>query len=168
LTASLAFGRPQPRDGAALWRLAGESGLDVNSPYAYLLMARDFGESSMVVRDGGRVAAFVFGYRRPESHDTVFVWQVAVAASHRRRGLASKMLHRLADHLAPRGVRWLEATATPSNAASLGLFRSFARERGAACEESELFPADSFPEELRHEGEHLLRIGPIGPASPNI
>lgn len=67
----------------------------------------------MVVRDGGRVAAFVFGYRRPESHDTVFVWQVAVAASHRRRGLASKMLHRLADHLAPRGVRWLEATATP-------------------------------------------------------
>lgn len=154
------FEAPQSGDGAELWRLAGESGLDVNSPYAYLLMGRDFARSSVVVRDGARVVAFIFGYRRPDADDTLFVWQVAVAASHRRRGLALKMLQHLAERLQPDGVRWVEATVTPSNEASLGFFRSFAREHGAVCEETDLFTADAFPSELSHEEERLLRIGP--------
>lgn len=159
------FESPQPGDGVELWRLVGESGLDVNSPYAYLLMVRDFARSSVVVRDGGRVVAFIFGYRRPDADDTLFVWQVAVAASYRRRGLALKMLQHLVERLQPHGVRWVEATVTPSNEASLGFFRSFARERGAVCEETDLFTADAFPSELSHEQERLLRIGPINAAN---
>mgnify|MGYP002651547875 CR=1 FL=1 len=43
-------------DGAAMWRIARDSQvLDVNTSYAYLLMARDFGAHSAVAEMGGEV-----------------------------------------------------------------------------------------------------------------
>ncbi|MCZ7528317.1 MAG: diaminobutyrate acetyltransferase [Acidimicrobiia bacterium] len=160
----MTFGPPAPGDGPELWRLAGATGLDVNAPYTYLLVVREFAATSVVVRDGRRVVAFIVGFRRPEAPDTLFVWQVAVAGSHRQRGVALRMLDHLVDRLLARGVRWVEATVTPSNRASLRFFRSFARGRGAECREDELFGVEAFPPEAPHEEELLLRIGPLEPA----
>jgi len=152
---------PRVDDGADLWRLAAATTLDTNSPYAYLLVARDFGATSVVARDVEGVAGFVSAYRRPDDPETVFVWQVAVAERARRQGLAARMLGAVVDRLRPRGVRFLEATVTPSNDASARLFQGLARDLGAGWRSEELFPASTFPPGEPHEAELLVRIGPF-------
>jgi L-2,4-diaminobutyric acid acetyltransferase len=151
---------PQLEDGHGVWRVARESKeLDLNSPYSYLLWCRDFSDTSVVARGDDGVRGFVTGYVRPEADDTFFVWQVAVAPSHRGRGLAGRMLQHLGDGLAGRGCAYLEATVTPSNTASTRLFESFAAAREAPVAWQPLFEAEMFPD--GHEPEVLVRIGPI-------
>ncbi|GHF63923.1 L-2,4-diaminobutyric acid acetyltransferase [Streptomyces thermodiastaticus] len=155
--------RPAVADGAALWRLAKVSGtLDVNSSYSYLLWCRDFAATSVVARDaGGEVVGFVTGYVRPDRPRTLLVWQVAVAASHRGRGLASRMLDALAARVAgERGLTTLETTITPGNTASERLFASFAARHGAGVEREVLFAAEQFTDGP-HDPEVLHRIGPL-------
>lgn len=152
---------PSPADGPALWRLARDSRvLDVNSPYSYTLWCRDFADTSVVARDGDAACGFITGYVRPSRPDTFFVWQVAVAESHRGRGLARRMLDLLAGRLAARGHRYMEATVTPGNAPSTAMFASFARDHGCALERSPLFGEEHFPGG-GHEPEVLFRIGPF-------
>ncbi|WP_084337604.1 diaminobutyrate acetyltransferase [Actinomadura oligospora] len=167
---------PTLRDGPDLWRMARESGvLDVNSAYSYTLWCRDFAATSIVARDathdddpdadhdtvreGGRPRGFVTGFLRPDAPETLFVWQVAVDPARRGRGLARLMLDGLADRLTPRGARAVEATVTPSNAASTALFSSFARDLGAELTRTPLFGSDLLD---GHEPEVLFRIGPLG------
>lgn len=148
-------------DGARMWELARDSGgLDLNSPYSYLLWCRDFAATSVAARSGGDLVGFITGYVRPEARDTVVVWQVTVGAAQRGRGLAARMLHHLADRLAPAGVRFLEATVTPGNEPSARLFAGFARDRGARLDRTTLFGAADFP--VEHDPEVLMRIGPLG------
>lgn len=175
---TVTFGVPSLPDGARMWRLAHASGtLDLNSPYTYLLAASHFADTSVVASDsaeaadgGADLAGFVFGYLRPDAPDTVFVWQVAVADSHRGRGLGGGMLSALVDRLAPTGCRYLECSITPDNLASHALFASFARDRGASLTTGEvLFAASDFPTAAAHEPELLCRIGPLsGPTNDHI
>ncbi|WP_075926394.1 diaminobutyrate acetyltransferase [Nocardiopsis sp. CNR-923] len=156
---------PSPEDGPRMWRLAGETGMDVNSPYAYTLWCRDFARTSVVARDDvGRVAAYVTGYVRPDSPDTYFLWQVAVDPARRGQRLARRMLDFVGDRFADLGLSYLEATVTPDNTASRALFASFARDRGAEIEWSPLFTGEHFPHDggTPHEPEDLVRIGPLG------
>ena len=89
---------PSLADGAAMWRIARDSQvLDVNTSYAYLLMARDFGAHSAVAEVGGEVVGYCMSYLRPQDPDTVFVWQIAVDASQRGRGLAGRLLDAVVD-----------------------------------------------------------------------
>lgn len=157
--------RPVQADGAALWRLVREAGsLDLNSPYAYLLVATDFAATSLIAEQDGLPLGFLAAYRPPPRPDAVFVWQVGVAPAARGQGLAARMLAAVADRAAQDGARWLEATVTPSNRASDALFRGFARDRGFACEVGEGFAAADFPEtETSHEAERRYRIGPLKP-----
>ena len=165
---SVTIEHPSIGDGPHLWRLATEAGsLDVNSPYSYLLWCRDFAGTSVVARDGDRPVGFISGYTRPERPRILFVWQVAVAPTHRRRGLARRMLDRLADSLAPRGVEAVEATVTPSNESSTRLFTSFAEARGATVQRDVLFAEDLFPGGGAHEPEVLFHIGPLRRATPS-
>ena len=154
------IGIPGVADGAALYRITRDSGvLDVNSSYAYLLWCRDFAGTSAVAREGGEVVGFVTGYLRPDAPDVLMVWQVAVDASQRGKGLAGRMLAHLVDRLVPRGMRYLETTITADNTASIKLFSALARDRGTELARSELFSGDLFPD--AHEGEDLYRIGPF-------
>ena len=155
---------PSLDDGRRLWQLARASGLDVNSPYAYVLWCRDFAATSLVARDSaGTVRGFVTGYVRPEAPDTYFLWQVAVDSAFRGRRLARRMLDRVGARIAERGIRYLEATVTPDNTASRALFTSFARARSADLSWSPLFDRGHFPAENseQHEREDLVRIGPL-------
>ncbi|GGV25211.1 L-2,4-diaminobutyric acid acetyltransferase [Actinomadura cremea] len=155
---------PSLTDGPEMWRLARDSKvLDVNSPYSYTLWCRDFADTSVVASDAGVPCGFITGYTRPSSTDTFFVWQVAVDHDHRGQGLARRMLDDLADRLAGRGHRYMEATVTPDNAASTAMFESFARARGCDLVRSPLFGAEHFPEG-GHEPEVLFRIGPFAAA----
>lgn len=164
------FRPPTPRDGRALWRLAGAVGLDLNSPYAYVLWADRFSASSIVADaafpgagtqgsgsdEGSGVVGFVAGFHPPDDPATIFVWQIGVAASARGTGIGGRMLDELISRT---GARWLEATVTPSNGASAALFRSVGTRHDTPVEEELVYPADLFPD--GHEPEVLFRIGPL-------
>ncbi|NGN66593.1 diaminobutyrate acetyltransferase [Streptomyces sp. A7024] len=159
-----ALDTPRVEDGAAIWRIARDSKtLDLNSSYSYLLWCRDFAATSIVARGaGGEPVGFVTGYIRPDRPDTLMIWQVAVDASQRGRGLAGKLLDGLdAKVRAAHGVSRLETTITPDNTASDRLFRSFARRHGAGVDREVLFPGEVFPEGGEHEPELLYTIGPL-------
>ncbi len=158
---ALSFGSPTPADGVELWNLAREAGnLDVNSRYAYLLWCRDFASTSVVARGPlGEPAGFITGYRRPQSPETYFLWQVAVAPGFRRRGLARRMLDHVVEPLRPQGVRFVETTVTPDNKASMRLFESFAEANGADLTRDVLFSERELGS--GHEPEVLHRIGPL-------
>lgn len=144
-----------------MWALARDSGaLDLNTPYFYLTIADRFADTSVIARSGDRIVGFIAGLRPPKAHDTVFVWQITVAGEVRGRGIAHEMLRTLLERLAPQGVRYLDASVTPSNEASQQMFRRFAERLAAPCEESILYPAGLFPDG-GHEPEHLLHIGPF-------
>jgi L-2,4-diaminobutyric acid acetyltransferase len=151
---------PTVADGPVLWRIAAEAaGLDLNSPYAYLLWCRDFAGTSVIAAVDGSPAGFIKGYRRPEAPGTVVVWQIAVDAAHRGGGVAGRMLDHLVRRLQPAGVTHLEATVTPDNVSSRRLFAAFARRWEASLHSRELFGTNLFPD--GHEAEQLFRIGPL-------
>ncbi|MBB4687898.1 diaminobutyrate acetyltransferase [Amycolatopsis jiangsuensis] len=155
---------PTKADGADLWRIARDSQkLDLNSPYAYLLWCRDFAETSVVARVDGAAVGFVIAYRRPSEPAAALVWQVAVDASQRGKGLAGKLLDGLYTRLVENGVRYLETTITPDNEASIRLFTSFAKRWNTTLESSRLLESADFPDdgEGGHEPEDLYRIGPL-------
>ena len=155
--------RPDVVDGAALWRIAKDSAaLDLNSSYSYLLWCRDFAGTSAVARGlDGRPVGFVTAYLRPDRPRTLLVWQVAVDASHRGRGLAARLLDVLTARVAAEhGVTGVETTITPGNTASERLFTSYAARHGAAVEREVLFEARQFPDGP-HDPEVLYRIGPL-------
>ena len=146
-------------DGAALWRMAKESGaLDLNSPYAYLMWADLFAATSVVAEVDGEPAGFVMGFRVPGREHVLFVWQVAVAEASRGLGIAGRMLDELVA--ANEGVTAVEATVTPSNDASRRLFQSLADRHGCTCTEAPHYRIEHFPLP-NHEAEPLLHIGPL-------
>ncbi len=143
--------------------MAGDAGLDLNSPYAYVMWADHFASSSVVATDAdGQLGGFVIGFRPPAKPEVVFVWQIAVARAMRGRGLGSLLLDEL---VARSGADVLEATVTPSNQASIALFTSFAARHGVAAELAVAYPADLFPPagggRAAHEEEVRYRIGPL-------
>jgi L-2,4-diaminobutyric acid acetyltransferase len=153
--------QPDVRDAAAIWRLVRRSGaLDVNSPYAYLLLTSHFADTSVVAERAGDVVGFVAAYRPPSRPQSLFVWQVAVDAAVRGHGVGARLLDGALASAAAAECRYLEATVTPSNASSWALFRGLARRRGVPCREEAGFEATLFPE-AGHEDEILVRIGPL-------
>ncbi|GAA4919524.1 L-2,4-diaminobutyric acid acetyltransferase [Stackebrandtia albiflava] len=152
---------PTLDDGGRMWELAKATGtLDVNSRYSYVLWCRDFAATSVVANDGDRLAGFVTGYRRPADDHVLFVWQVAVSPSHRRQGLARRMLDHLTDRTIPHGVDHVEATVTPGNLPSTRLFTSFAAAREATLTRDALFSEEMLGS--GHEPEFRFLIGPLG------
>ncbi len=135
--------------------------LDLNSLYAYLLIAHHFRDTSVVAeRDDNKIVGFISGYRPPSTANAIFVWQVAVHQEARRHGLAKKMLRNIVDREEVSSANYLETTVTPSNKASARLFRSLAEELNTECIETELF-ADHLFDGGGHESEILFRIGPF-------
>ncbi|GAA1489166.1 diaminobutyrate acetyltransferase [Brachybacterium sacelli] len=154
---------PTRHQGADMWRVARDSGtLDLNTSYAYLLMARDFAGTSRVAVQDGEVVGFVLGYRRPTDPECLFIWQIAVDTSLRGRKVAAQLLDALVSDLS--GVRTLETTITADNAASQRLFASFAERHGADHRIEPLFEESDFPDP-GHGAELLHVIGELTPGS---
>lgn len=138
--------------------------LDLNSPYAYLLLCSDFAETCVVAERAGRLVGFAGAYRPPPRPQSVFVWQIVTARDAQGSGLGGHLLDSLLARPACRGVRFLEATVTPSNEASEALFQGFARRRGVPLVRETAFAAGFFPT-AGQEDEIRLRIGPLAARS---
>ncbi|CAM4006951.1 diaminobutyrate acetyltransferase [Cohnella lubricantis] len=157
---SLRFRSPTTEDGKRMWRLAANSGrLDLNSPYAYVMMGKWLSDTCLIAerKEDGREVGFITGFRMPADPQTLFIWQVAVDASCRGRGVALAMLNELTAEL---DVRYVETTISPGNSASRRLFQKWADSLRTALTVTEGFREDHFPG-MDHEREELFRIGPI-------
>lgn len=150
------FRTPVVADGHRMWEIARDTGvLDLNSTYAYVLWAREFSRSSVVVEVDGTVVGFVTGFIRPEEPDTVFVWQVGVEANQRGKRLAARLINALFELCGPAIVR-LRTTISPDNEASQKLFSSVARDRGMQLRTEAYLAAADLGE--GHEPEDLYTI----------
>jgi len=159
--------RPTGDDGATIWALARDSGkLDLNSPYAYMMMSHFFPETCVLAELDGEPVGSVVGFAPPARPNALFVWQVTTTERVRGQGLASRMIEHLLWNAPLKGqARWLEATVTPSNEPSTRLFEGIARRHGVPCEVAPLFDEGAFPPpaeaKTTFEPEHLFRIGPL-------
>lgn len=156
---SLDYRLARIEDGPALWTLARSNDLDENSPYAYLLWSEYFRDTTVVAAgDDDAAVGFVMAFLRPDEPSCAFVWQIGVAADHRRRGIAGRLLDELFERT---GAQAMEATVTPTNSASQTLFRRFGARHGLPVTVEPLFSEELFPP--GHEAEHRFRIGPPRP-----
>ncbi|MFZ5655096.1 MAG: diaminobutyrate acetyltransferase [Pseudomonadota bacterium] len=164
-TAAVELRQPRPADGASVFELIARCPpLDPNSRYCNLLQCSHFADTSIIAMAAdGRVLGFLSGYRIPARPDTLFVWQVAVAAAARGLGLGSRLLRDLLARPQLADIRFLETTIGPDNRASRALFERLARSRGAAIDSATLFESDRHFGG-RHADEILLRIGPLAAA----
>lgn len=155
------FRQPRVTDGAQIWSLVKKTGvLDLNSEYCYLMLSAYFAETCIVSEFEDRIVGYVSAFRQPDRPEVLFVWQVAVDESMRGNGIGPRMLSELVQRDASRGVRSIETTVSPSNAASEAMFRKFARSHNARISIVEGFSGHLFASKS-HEEEPLLRIGPI-------
>lgn len=158
-------------DAQALHALIGACPpLDVNSLYAYALLALHHGSTCFVALRDGQLCGAVTGYVPPEQPDTYFLWQIAIAPAQQGSGLGSALLNHVVQHcLAGKKLQLLETTISPDNAASQRLFRRFAQRQGVNClqlpllSSEELQPLqdlESAQSQPVHEAEDLYRLGP--------
>lgn len=165
---SLVFDLPTVEDGQYIWHLVKHTGvLDLNSSYSYLLWAKYFSNTSIVVKSGQKVVGFISAFIAPEKEDTLFVWQVAVDESMRGKGLATRMLREILCGNRCRNIQYLETTVTPSNVASTALFKKLAKELNTQYTIVEGFTEEQFPGK-GHEAEELYKIGPFSTKNINV
>ena len=150
---------PVTEDGPAIHDLISRCPpLDLNSPYAYLLLCQHFRHTCVVAAGPNSIDGFVSAYIPPEKPDTLFIWQVAVDARRRGQGLGLRMLQSLLLRPELAHIAYIEATVGPCNKASRAMFAAWARQLGVGIKESPLFAASLFG--AGHEEECLLRLGP--------
>ena len=157
--------RPTAADGGPVNALiAACAPLDTNSLYCNLLQCDHFAETCVVAELDGEIVGWISGYIPPNEPDTLFVWQVAVGEAGRGRGLAKRMLDAILERTVCADVDRVKTTITKDNAASWGLFTSFADGRAAP-----LIRAPHYTRDAHFGGraatEHLVRIGPFGALS---
>ena len=155
--------KPATEDGWGIYELVKSCPpLDVNSAYAYLLLATQFRDSCAVAtNEEGEIVGFVSGYTKHSAADTYFLWQVAVGDKARGTGLARRLVEAVLSRPEMASVRHLETTITPDNAASWGLFKRLADRWQAPLNSREYFSTDQLGGE--HDPENLVRIGPFDP-----
>lgn len=165
--ADILLRKPKPEEGLEVYRLIANSPpLDLNSVYNYYLLTTHFADTCVVAEHMGRVTGFLSAYIRPDAPNVLFIWQVAVDASMRGKGVARMMLSSVMSRPECAGVEFIETTVGPSNAPSRGLFESFSKKWNYPLDVSEFLPASAFGE-LEHESEELLRIGPVTTLAKN-
>ena len=155
--------KPNSDDGWGIYELIKACPpLDVNSGYAYLLLATQFRDSCAVAtNEEGEIVGFVSGYVESNAPDTYFLWQVAVGEKARGTGLARRLVEAILTRPELSAVRHLETTITPDNQASWGLFTRLAKRWQAPLNSREYFSTNQLGGE--HDPENLVRIGPFDP-----
>lgn len=153
---------PRTTEGTAVWSFIRDVGnLDLNSAYCYMLLCDYFKDTCLIAEADGELIGFASAFRAPDKPGTLFIWQVAVAASERGKGLSKALIDELISRGDTEENLFIEATISPSNTTSHGLFSSLAKRYEAELGISSGYSAQWFPAGSDHEDELLYRVGPI-------
>lgn len=154
----ITFRRPTKDDGSEVSKLvAACPPLDQNSMYMNVVQCDHFADTCIIAEREGDILGWISGHIPPNSPQTLFIWQVAVHADARGLGLGKQMLRELLGRPVCRDVRQMETTITRANAASWGLFRSFARDMGGALSDAPHYDRHAHLDG-QHATEHLVTI----------
>ncbi|MBE3590174.1 MAG: GNAT family N-acetyltransferase [Firmicutes bacterium] len=93
-------------------------GSDRTLPLHHPIFLYEFGDTAWVMRDGDRVAGYLFGFVAATS-PTAYVHLVAVRSGYRERGVPRRLYARFIDEARRRGARQLKAITTPGNRESV-------------------------------------------------
>lgn len=149
---------PVKEDGSEVWALIAQCPpLDQNSMYMNLVQCDHFADTCVLATRAGRALGWISAHIKPDAPDTLFVWQVAVHSDARGLGLGKRMLKEVLSRPACADVRRMETTITRSNAASWGLFESFARDMGGDLSDAPHYEREAHLDG-RHATEHLVTI----------
>lgn len=141
-----------------MWELAEKAGLDVNSSYSYLMMTKFFNDRCFVIKDDDIVIGFVTGFILKD--DVYFVWQIAIDPDYQGNGLSQKLLHDAVKILMTKHqIKFIQATVSPENKASMGLFKSIASSYNTFFAVKEGFTESHFPDDKPEE--KLIQVGPL-------
>jgi L-2,4-diaminobutyric acid acetyltransferase len=158
---SVSLRPPKLEDGMAAFQLVENCPpLDINSSYCNLLQCSHFANTSVMAEKNGTLLGFISGYAIPERPDTLFIWQVAVAAQARGLGLASRMLAHILARPHCTDITYLETTITQDNHASWALFNRLTSTLSAKLQSSAWMDKDTHFTG-QHDSEALVRIGPF-------
>lgn len=150
--------KPTVNDGSMVWNLVKEAGeLDVNSPYSYIMLFDLFKDTCAVAEIKEKIVGFVTAFKPSERKNALFIWQIAVAETHRGLGIGISLLKQLLEREENLGVRTVEATISPSNIPSRLLFNRLAKEFDTIIEISDGYTSNLFPENT-NQTEDRVRI----------
>ncbi|KFM19557.1 L-24-diaminobutyric acid acetyltransferase protein [Marine Group I thaumarchaeote SCGC AAA799-P11] len=156
---SIIYREPILSDAHKIWELVkNNKPLDENSKYLYVLLCHQFSKTCRVAECDSKIVGFLSGFISPKNPDTLFVWQAAVDDTFRNKGIAKELVFQTLRNT-DSDVKFVEATVTPSNDASLKFLQNFANQVGTKITKNPLFSTDVLGE--GHEPEDLVRIGPI-------
>jgi len=151
-----------PGDGASMWQLCKDVGMDENSPYLYNLFCNEYSDTCLVAIDqkSQSPVGYMLGYIPPTHPDTYFVWQIGALPSMPGSGLTQHFVEKAVSHC---GATFVQASVTPSNIASNKFFQKFAKRHEATWTlDDQWMPAEDFPKGgMSHEREALYKIGPL-------
>ena len=150
---------PKLEDANEMWELANKANLDVNSSYSYLMMTKFFSDRCFVLKkDDGQVVGFATGFIL--KNDVYFVWQIGIDPEYQGRGLSKELLTQAVDILVKKqDVKFVQATITPENIASMRLFKKLASIHNTFFAVKDGFDEDHFPDDK--PGEKLIQVGPL-------
>jgi GNAT superfamily N-acetyltransferase len=83
----------------------------------------EFGNSSFVIKENGRVLAYLFGFLS-QTGPTGYVHLLAVRSGFRRQGLANRLYAHFEQYARARGCRRLKAITSPVNGLSIDFHKS--------------------------------------------
>jgi GNAT superfamily N-acetyltransferase len=86
-------------------------------------LIHEFGNTAFVIRDGSRVAAYLFGFLS-QTQPVGYVHAIAVRASARRRHLAQRLFDHFVQFARRHGCSHVKAITTPSNSGSIAFHKS--------------------------------------------
>lgn len=148
-------------DGQKIWQLVKSSGiLDLNSVYCYLLLCTHFSNTCLVAESNHKLIGFVTAYKIPDDETTLFIWQTGIEKAFRGQGIAKKLILELLSSKYCNSINKIQATISPSNTASMALFKALARDLETKLIEQNYFDSGLFPGQ-QHEKENLVTIGPL-------
>src|SRR5262249_34916407 len=90
-------------------------------------LIHEFGNSAFVIRNGGEVVAYLFGFLS-QSEPVGYVHAVAVRMSARRRRLAQELFGHFVEFARRHGCKHVKAITTPSNLESIAFHKSLGME----------------------------------------
>jgi GNAT superfamily N-acetyltransferase len=86
-------------------------------------LIHEFGNSAFVIRNGGEVVAYLFGFLS-QTEPVGYVHAVAVRTSSRRQRLAQELFGHFAEFARRHGCKHVKAITTPSNLESIAFHKS--------------------------------------------
>lgn len=150
---------PTISDANHMWRLAKKSNLDVNSSYSYLMMTKFFNGRCFVIKSpDDKVVGFVTGFILKD--DVYFIWQIAIDPEYQGQGLSRSLLDVAINKLMRvHKIKFIQATVSPDNDASMGLFKKIATSYNTFFAMKDGFQESHFPDEKPEE--KLIQVGPL-------